>query len=663
MSLSKTYLLLFVLILSLAGFSQGTWTWVHGNSTSGTQSGVLGNVDPTNTPGHHYTASPFTPSGDSLWFYSGKYGSQSLVGDQMWVYDIQQNVWNWVSGSPSGSLSSGVQGVSSPTNSPGPFNVGTPNWTDLDGNNWVMSTDNRLWKYDITTLEWTWMAGSGSGTTTLGTKGIPDVTVSPQGNIGENNINWVDNGGNLWWFNEKEGTLWEYHIDLNMWSWESGTINATTFYTNIGEEDTLNQPGDLWFNPVDHIWCSWKDTTNQLYMMYTDDASTQEVWRYNIGNGMWACLQNEALPTTGIYDTVRCEYSSGSLPSLGKECRIKWTDDCGILWFLTHDYPGGIATNRVDFWKYNGYSDQYALIDSFNYRAFGTQHIPSANNRPYPKIGAVSWTSTKGFWMMEGKNCNNSVLWKYQPDTVITDFNYSDSCGIVSFENLSQTGCNTIKECIWDFGDGTISREFNPTHEYLVSGQYDVKLKVYNCTWDVDSIIIPIQIAKPSAGFSFEVNLEGDSVSLVNTSQGQTESYWIIDGDTLVGNDTIISFEHGEHSVSLVTNNKPCSDIDITSQVIIIEGVSMLVIPNVFTPNADNVNDYFSIRHKNLVFYDLAIYNRWGNPVFKSNDPDNSWNGLIGNKEASEGTYYFVIKARGVDNHNYEHKGYVNLFR
>jgi len=71
-------------------------------------------------------------------------------------------------------------------------------------------------------------------------------------------------------------------------------------------------------------------------------------------------------------------------------------------------------------------------------------------------------------------------------------------------------------------------------------------------------------------------------------------------------------------------------------------------IPNVFTPNGDNVNDVFNIKIKGDELYDLKIWNRWGGQVFESTDPKYMWNGRTNNtgEENPEGTYYFVFRYR-----------------
>jgi gliding motility-associated-like protein len=78
-------------------------------------------------------------------------------------------------------------------------------------------------------------------------------------------------------------------------------------------------------------------------------------------------------------------------------------------------------------------------------------------------------------------------------------------------------------------------------------------------------------------------------------------------------------------------------------------------IPNVFTPNGDGNNDYFMINAKHLNSYSIVIYNRWGKKVFESNNVSQSWDG----KNVEDGTYYYIIKALGMNGKEYDEKGYL----
>jgi gliding motility-associated-like protein len=80
--------------------------------------------------------------------------------------------------------------------------------------------------------------------------------------------------------------------------------------------------------------------------------------------------------------------------------------------------------------------------------------------------------------------------------------------------------------------------------------------------------------------------------------------------------------------------------------------VSELVMPNVFTPNNDAVNDRYHAGASGFSWqqlrelsqtYDLQVYNRWGAIVFETNGQAEAWDGSDNGNELAEGTYYFIL--------------------
>lgn len=67
---------------------------------------------------------------------------------------------------------------------------------------------------------------------------------------------------------------------------------------------------------------------------------------------------------------------------------------------------------------------------------------------------------------------------------------------------------------------------------------------------------------------------------------------------------------------------------------------------NIFTPNADGINDYIDFSLYNLSSLNFNIYNRWGNLVYKSNDINLKWNGKNNTNDfLNDGVYFYIIKA------------------
>lgn len=72
----------------------------------------------------------------------------------------------------------------------------------------------------------------------------------------------------------------------------------------------------------------------------------------------------------------------------------------------------------------------------------------------------------------------------------------------------------------------------------------------------------------------------------------------------------------------------------------------LYVLPNVFTPNGDGLNDYFKPKHKSesVTNIELSIFNRWGRIVFVTTNADIMWDGNEQNTqhELENGTYFYT---------------------
>jgi gliding motility-associated-like protein len=91
--------------------------------------------------------------------------------------------------------------------------------------------------------------------------------------------------------------------------------------------------------------------------------------------------------------------------------------------------------------------------------------------------------------------------------------------------------------------------------------------------------------------------------------------------------------------------------------------VADLLVPNVFTPNGDQVNDYFEVPTDGVTVYELTIFTRTGTRIYHSRSPRIYWDGRsLEGKELPEGVYYYVIEE--VDTSSPAGKaGFMHLFR
>ena len=116
-------------------------------------------------------------------------------------------------------------------------------------------------------------------------------------------------------------------------------------------------------------------------------------------------------------------------------------------------------------------------------------------------------------------------------------------------------------------------------------------------------------------------------------------SYWW--SDNSVG-DTMMVSTIGDYWL-MVTDSIGCVYSD-TVAFNISKCECFLWVPNSFTPNNDGLNDVFQPSYYcDLASFDLKILNRWGQPIFSSENAMESWNGKDRNASVQSGVYFYTV--------------------
>lgn len=248
----------------------------------------------------------------------------------------------------------------------------------------------------------------------------------------------------------------------------------------------------------------------------------------------------------------------------------------------------------------------------------------------------------------------------------------------------------------WDFGDpnnpGNIAfapRGQAQSHNYILpknvyDSVYDVLMSAQGAKCPDGDKHRQIRVKTTVADFdTVEVNLP--SYKFRNNTRvfgmGATNYKWTIrgvSGQALdenyyyeYNNDTSSYITHyfyntrGEFEVCLITWIEGMGCYDTTCKIVKNTYEVEKVMPNVFTPNGDGVNDLFipqivdPVTHvikktTGVEKWELVIFNRWGERVFKTEKFDDNWDGTIrnkGNREAPDGTYFWILnyQLRGED--------------
>ena len=87
--------------------------------------------------------------------------------------------------------------------------------------------------------------------------------------------------------------------------------------------------------------------------------------------------------------------------------------------------------------------------------------------------------------------------------------------------------------------------------------------------------------------------------------------------------------------------------------------------PNVFTPNADGIDDQFIINSPGIINITAHIYNRWGLEVFYKQADIIVWDGYdSAGLQVPEGTYYYVVTGYSLQTQTtVTKKGFLELIR
>lgn len=174
------------------------------------------------------------------------------------------------------------------------------------------------------------------------------------------------------------------------------------------------------------------------------------------------------------------------------------------------------------------------------------------------------------------------------------------------------------------------------------------------------SNIVAAATANPATGpaplaVTFNNTTTGGVSYQWNYGNGQTESTTSLSTSTLYADDST-------YTVMLIAINADgCRDTLIMT--IVAYNPFSLFIPNVFSPNNDQINDVFKIVATGINTMTMTITNRWGREVGRFTDVNAFWDGNFNGKECEDGTYFYIFNCEKSDGEKFTQTGTVTLLR
>lgn len=223
---------------------------------------------------------------------------------------------------------------------------------------------------------------------------------------------------------------------------------------------------------------------------------------------------------------------------------------------------------------------------------------------------------------------------------------------------------------MWFKNDEPIIGAATDTITVSQSGFYNVVVS-NNCGADTSAYIEVFVHPKPIAGFVYNPMPAMVNDTVIFTDQSLHGATWTWDfgdgvGTSLLQNPVYIYNDTGVYYVHvLIKDDIGCSDT--VTQPVVIEGnatVESDFIPNVFTPNGDNIYDTWEVNYGDYTMERTEVYDRWGNLMFRTREKGIGWDGTTrAGGKAVEGVYYYVIRLKNYQNRPIVKKGTITLMR
>jgi gliding motility-associated-like protein len=329
-------------------------------------------------------------------------------------------------------------------------------------------------------------------------------------------------------------------------------------------------------------------------------------------------------------------------------------------------YSGLLCNNEVV--KYKSYSTLAGVAAQERLSAWQWQlnntAIAITENFLQPLPAGVHTLQLKTF---SNYGCESD--WK---DTIITIYSkpqiqlaLSDSCILraVSYQATDRTG--QAQQWLWNMGNGFKESAARQTVVYPSVRSFQLQLIGKTATGCADSLYRPITIYDNRArAYRDTLAAKDEPVQLMANGYAGTIYTWT----------PVIGLNNAMAESPVATYDR---DITYTLYAITKEGCSRsssitvkrfagpeLYVPNAFTPNKDGHNDALTVKAIGIKSFGyLAIYNRFGNLVFRTTQPTQAWHGTINGQPAAPGTYVYVTEAVDYKNNPIKRKGSFVLLR
>ena len=336
----------------------------------------------------------------------------------------------------------------------------------------------------------------------------------------------------------------------------------------------------------------------------------------------------------------------------------------------TQTLPNSIVTidntSSAGTWNYywdfgDGSNSNFVEPDNHTYSTFGNFNISL---------------------IVSSAHCSDTIVNSIQiiAPTPIAEFSINEfGCAPLTVQFINQSQYANI--FLWDFGDGGASTSENPLYTYSNYGDFTVQLTASGPGGqDIKTGGIVHVYQNPVAYFTVAptvVFLPDQPIHCFNTSENAVSFVWDF-GDGTSSIETNPSHQYmqeGEFTIILIASTiNQCVDTFLIFKAVVAKSAGQINFPSAFSPSTSGPNDghYTPGDYNNDVFhpvfvgideYQFSIFNRWGELLFESNDPNIGWNGYYREQLCKQDVYVWKAKGKFINGKTFFKAGDVTLIR
>lgn len=331
--------------------------------------------------------------------------------------------------------------------------------------------------------------------------------------------------------------------------------------------------------------------------------------------------------------------------------------------------PQCLSTNAFDFMGMGATTADASYSWSFSNGVQASQQAPQGVQ--FEEAGTYPVTLT-----ISENGCTESFtddIWVVADPELDVNLESVSGCPTLYVDFAAQATAETQVFYLWNFGDGQISYNEDPTHTYSTPGHYTVTLTASTANGCITTIVREFPEAVvvhplPAPGFIIEpqtVDILNPEVQVTNTSESAVDCFYTTsDGGSSDDCDFTYSFTEAgwQRITQVVTNSFGCTAS--TSGLVSVEGF-LFWAPNSFTPDGDGINDSWQPVATGVSRWRCMIRDRWGTVIFESDDPEEAWYGQVrgGDYFAGNGVYVYEIIMDDLLGFPHDFHGHISLFR